>query len=27
LVTFDLVRPFQRPGHGWLFAFNLMPGW
>jgi hypothetical protein len=24
---FDIVRPFQRPGAGWSFAFNLMPGW
>ena len=24
---FDFVRPFQRPGRGWIFAFNLTPGW
>jgi Tol biopolymer transport system component len=24
---FDIVRPFQRPGKGWTFGFNLMPGW
>jgi hypothetical protein len=23
---FDFVRPFQRPGKGWTFAFNLTPG-
>jgi Tol biopolymer transport system component len=23
---FDFVRPFQRPGHGWVFQFNLSPG-
>jgi outer membrane protein assembly factor BamA len=23
---FDFVRPFQRPGTGWRFEFNLMPG-
>ena len=23
---FNFVRPFQRPGHGWVFQFNLMPG-
>jgi hypothetical protein len=22
----DIVRPFQRPGRGWTFAFNLTPG-
>jgi outer membrane protein assembly factor BamA len=27
LVTqFDFVRPFQRPGRGWVFEFNLGPG-
>jgi outer membrane protein assembly factor BamA len=20
-------KPFQRPGRGWIFGFNLMPGW
>jgi outer membrane protein assembly factor BamA len=24
---FDFARAFQRPGHGWVFGFNLMPGW
>jgi Tol biopolymer transport system component len=24
---FDFARPFQRPGRGWIFGFNLMPGW
>ena len=24
---FDVARPFQRPGRGWQFGFNLMPGW
>jgi outer membrane protein assembly factor BamA len=24
---FDIARPFQRPGRGWQFGFNLMPGW
>jgi len=24
---FDFARAFQRPGHGWTFGFNLMPGW
>lgn len=24
---FDFVRPFQRPRQGWMFAFNLLPGW
>jgi hypothetical protein len=24
---FDVSRAFQRPGHGWTFGFNLMPGW
>lgn len=23
---FDLARPFQRPGKGWVFQFNLSPG-
>ena len=23
---FDIIRPFQRPGKGWTFAFNLLPG-
>jgi len=24
---FDFTRAFQRPGRGWIFGFNLMPGW
>jgi len=24
---FDVARAFARPGHGWVFGFNLMPGW
>jgi hypothetical protein len=24
---FDFARPFQRPGQGWTFSFNLLPGW
>ena len=24
---FDFARPLQRPGQGWVFGFNLMPGW
>jgi hypothetical protein len=23
----DFSRAFERPGHGWVFGFNLMPGW
>src|SRR5688572_12169355 len=23
----DFAHAFQRPGHGWIFGFNLMPGW
>jgi hypothetical protein len=23
---FDFSRPFQRPGRGWIFQFNLSPG-
>jgi hypothetical protein len=23
---FDFVRPLQRPGKGWIFQFNLTPG-
>jgi WD40-like Beta Propeller Repeat len=23
---FDFVRPFQRPEQGWMFQFNLAPG-
>jgi outer membrane protein assembly factor BamA len=24
---FDVARAFQRPRQGWIFGFNLMPGW
>ena len=24
---FDFSHPFQRPGRGWIFQFNLSPGW
>lgn len=24
---FDFSRPLQRPGRGWIFQFNLSPGW
>ena len=24
---FDFARAFQRPTRGWIFGFNLMPGW
>jgi hypothetical protein len=24
---FDFIRPFQRPGRGWIFDFNFMTGW
>jgi hypothetical protein len=24
---FDFSRAFQRPTKGWIFGFNLMPGW
>jgi Tol biopolymer transport system component len=24
---FNYSRPFQRPARGWIFGFNLMPGW
>ena len=23
----DFTRAFDRPGRGWVFGFNLMPGW
>jgi Tol biopolymer transport system component len=26
VFEFDAVRPFDRPGRGWTFAFNLRPG-
>ena len=27
VAEFDFIRPFQRPERGWVFGFNLMPGW
>jgi hypothetical protein len=27
VVELDAVRAFQRPGRGWILAFNFMPGW
>jgi Tol biopolymer transport system component len=27
VLEFDFSRPFQRPGEGWAFGFNLIPGW
>jgi Tol biopolymer transport system component len=26
VAQFDFARPFQRPGRGWVFQFNLSPG-
>jgi hypothetical protein len=26
ILELDYVRPFDRPGRGWLWQFNLMPG-
>lgn len=26
VAQFDVARPFQRPGRGWVFQFNLSPG-
>jgi outer membrane protein assembly factor BamA len=26
VAQFDLAKPFQRPGRGWVFQFNLSPG-
>ena len=26
IVEFDAVRPLDRPGRGWMFAFNFSPG-
>jgi len=23
----DFTHAFDRPGRGWIFGFNLMPGW
>jgi hypothetical protein len=27
VAEFDFTHPFQRPEEGWVFGFNLMPGW
>ena len=27
VAEFDFSRPFQRAERGWIFGFNLMPGW
>lgn len=27
ILELDYVRPFDRPGKGWLWQFNLTPGW
>jgi outer membrane protein assembly factor BamA len=27
VAEFDISRPFQRPGQGWVFGFNMIPGW
>jgi hypothetical protein len=27
ILELDYVRPFDRPGQGWLWQFNLIPGW
>jgi hypothetical protein len=27
VAEFDVIRLFQRPGRGWVFDFNFMPGW
>ena len=26
ILEFNLVRPIDRPGRGWMFVFNLRPG-
>jgi hypothetical protein len=26
IAEFDAVRPFNRPGRGWMFEFGLSPG-
>jgi hypothetical protein len=26
VLEFDAVRPLDRPGRGWMFAFNFLPG-
>mgnify|MGYP003289523341 CR=1 FL=1 len=27
VLELDYVRPFDRPGQGWMWQFNLTPGW
>jgi Tol biopolymer transport system component len=27
VAEFDVARAFQRPSQGWVFGFNLIPGW
>jgi outer membrane protein assembly factor BamA len=27
ILEFALARPFDRTGRGWVFSFNLLPGW
>ncbi len=26
-LEFYYAKPFQRPGAGWVFGFNIIPGW
>jgi hypothetical protein len=26
VMQFDVARPFQRRGAGWVFQFNVLPG-
>jgi outer membrane protein assembly factor BamA len=26
-LEFYYAKPFQRPGVGWVFGFNIIPGW
>jgi len=26
-LEFYWAKPFQRPGKGWVFGFNIIPGW
>ena len=26
-LEFYYAKPFQRPGTGWVFGFNIIPGW
>ena len=27
VAELNFTHPFQRPGHGWMFGFTLIPGW